>query len=181
MNALLIKEDKEISLIIRYICIALLAIPNIAFFNSIFKPLTIGAVYGILSAFTNVSVANYEIIINNHRLVFIDACIAGSAYFLLAVMNLATPFKILKSRIAVLAFFFGSFFAVNISRIVLLIALLNSSIFQLVHIFLWYAAGTLMILGIWFLGVFIFKIREIPFYSDAKSLFDIIKKKRLYS
>jgi hypothetical protein len=38
--------------------------------------------------------------------------------------------------------------------------------------------STIFIVGIWFLEVHIFKIKEIPFFSDVKFLFSQIKKQK---
>jgi hypothetical protein len=68
---------------------------------------------------------------------------------------------------------FGAFLIINILRIFILslFAISGSSLFDITHWFLWYLVSTVFVVGIWFAEVKFFKIREIPFYSDIKSLY----------
>jgi hypothetical protein len=47
----------------------------------------------------------------------------------------------------------------------------GSPFFDLLHKILWYFGSVFLTVGIWFLEVYLFKIKEIPFYSDLKFLY----------
>jgi exosortase/archaeosortase family protein len=173
------KEHKDIfKIFIRYLVLIALGIPNLWLFYSIFTPLTIYAVYFILGIFFNVSLINNVIIVSGRfPIEIIDACVAGAAYYLLMIFNLSTPKVELKKRINSLVFSFSSLFIVNILRIVVLSFFYvgGKPWFDTLHLIFWYAGSVLVVIGIWFLETRIFKIKEIPFYSDLKSLFQKIR------
>ncbi|MFZ1970896.1 MAG: pacearchaeosortase [Candidatus Nanoarchaeia archaeon] len=165
--------------IIRYSFLVLVAIPNLWIFYTIFTPLTIYPVYLITKIFFNVSLSSNVILINGHIPIdMINACIAGSAYYLLLVLNISIPKIETKERVKMILFSFLLFLIVNIIRIVILILIYMSSnsSFNLIHQLFWYGLSTLFVLLIWFLEIKIFKVKDIPVYSDIKSLIKFIKK-----
>jgi exosortase/archaeosortase family protein len=107
----------------------------------------------------------------------VDACVAGSAYYLLLIFNLSVPNIKLTKRIKMLCFAFISFLIVNIVRIVVLsvIFLLKPNIFDISHKLSWYVGSIILVVGIWFIEVKKFEIKEIPFYSDLKLMLKNIK------
>jgi len=165
------------NLIVRYAIILLLAL-FFPVFYMIFTPLTLYPVYLILSLFYSVIIEKTALIVNGNSINLIDACIAGSAYFLLAILNLSTPN--VKKRILSLAFGLLSFLLLNILRIVVLSALFlsNFSYFTETHLISWYVLTAFFVLAIWIMTVKIFRIKEIPAYSDFISLKNISKKKK---
>src|SRR3989344_6427380 len=100
----------------------------------------------------------------------IPACIAGAAYFLLLILNLSTPVKSAFKRATMVLFSFASFLIMNILRIVFLSIIFVEGYlwFDIIHKFFWYFLSTLFIVAIWFAEVKLFKIKEIPVYSDLK-------------
>ena len=74
-----------------------------------------------------------------------------------------------------LLFSFALLLILNIMRIFTLSLILGSSSFGLIHKIFWYLGATIFVVLIWFLEVKIFKIKEIPFYSDFKFLIKKIK------
>ena len=126
--------------------------------------------------FYSVSLVSDTIIIINNQLPIqlIPACIAGAAYYLLLVLNLSTPEIKLKKRIKAIIFSFSVFLVLNVLRIVLLanLALSGSPYFDVTHTLFWYGVSTIFVVGIWFTEVMIFKIKEIPCYSDLKFLYE---------
>ena len=157
-----------LSIFLRYGIIILLSIPNLFLFYFIFGPLTLYPVYWLLSIFFQTSLQGSTILVKNIPIELIDACIAGSAYYLLFALNLATP-KI-KKRFKALIFSFVAFLIINILRIFILsmIYLSGSSWFDFTHKLFWYTVSILFVILIWFAEVKLFKIKEIPFYSDLK-------------
>lgn len=170
------KKDVKYALdiISRYFILVVLGILGLNIFHFIFLPLTIYPVFLLLKSFFNTSIISNIIFVNNIPIEIIGACVAGSAYFLLLILNLSTPKINLKKRMLILLFSFSSLLLLNILRIFLLSILLVSgnSFFDITHKIFWYVGSTVFVVGIWFLSVKFFKIKEIPFYSDIISLYD---------
>ena len=170
-------KSKEIfNLALRYIILLLLSLGNLYLFYRIFTPLTVYASSSLLSLFFEVSVAGISISFDKIIINLVSACIAGSAYYLLVALNLSTPLK-LKKRIRNLIFLLVSFFALNIIRIFIFSLLFASGYqyFSFAHEVTWYLGSTLFVVVLWFVGIRIFKIRDIPFYTDLKKLIKLTK------
>ena len=142
------------------------------------RPITIYPIFLITSLLYNSSLQNNVLVIGSHSITFIDACIAGSAYLLLFILNVLVPMN-LKRRIYVLILDFFLLLLFNITRIIILIIFLinNSLAFDFTHQLFWYAISTLFVAFIWFLNIIIFKIKEIPIYSDIKYILKNVKLK----
>ena len=168
---------KEIlfSIFIRYAILVLLALNNLWLFYLIFTPLTIYPVLFLLGLFFDVSIQEGVIRVNDcFPMQVIGPCIAASAYYLLLILNLSIPNQTLLRRIKMISFAFISFLIINIIRIFVLAMLFisKSSLFDITHMVFWYALSILFVIGIWFLEVRIFKLKEIPLYSDIKSIYN---------
>lgn len=175
------KREFVYDLVIRYFTLILLGIPFIGLFYVVFFPLTFYPVEFILNLFYEVSKTGSTLYINNFPIEVIDACIASSAYYLFTILNLSTPKIKIKKRIVMLLVSFGLFLVINILRIVLLSSMLvsGSTWFDVTHKFFWYFLSIVFVVGIWFYEIKKFEIKEIPFYSDLKNLFEIsLLKKR---
>ena len=170
------KQFLDISL--RYAILILLALPGFAIFYFVFAPLTIYPIYFLLGLFFDVSLMGDIIFINEIPIELIGACIAGSAYYLLSILNLSTPKIKLQKRIKILHLSFGVFLILNILRIFFLslVFMSGSALFDITHKLFWYIGSILFVVGIWFAEVKLFKIKEIPFYSDIKFLYKQSKK-----
>jgi hypothetical protein len=164
---------KEIyGLFARYLAILFLGSFNLSLFYFIFTPLTMYCLYFILSFFGDTIIFSNAILFNSYYLEFVDACIAGAAYYLLFILVFSIPKLSASRRIKMLLFCSLSFLIINLLRIFLMITLLGSSFFDKVHLFLWYFLSVGIVVFIWFTATKLFKIKSIPFYSD----FLIIKK-----
>lgn len=168
-------------LAIRYFLLIIIGIFSLQIFYFIFSPLTVYPVYSLLNFIFGAGLIGTTILIKNIPIEIIGACVAGSAYYLLLILNLATPKIKWKKRTGILLFSFLSLLLVNILRIFLLSILLvrGFSYFDFTHKFFWYAGSTIFVVGIWFLSVKLFKIKEIPFYSDIISLISKKEKKKI--
>ena len=177
-----IKEFLDI--VMRYALILASSINSLGIFYLIFAPLTIYPVFWILGLFYHSSLSGNIIFIalgsEKIAIELIDACIAGSAYFLLFALNLATRNIKIKTRIFSLLFVFFAFLFLNILRIIILSALYisNFAYFDIVHSIFWNALSTLFVVGIWFLSVWLFKTKEIPAYSDLRFIYKYTKKRK---
>ena len=159
--------------IIRYLLLIPAGLSNLWFFYAIFTPLTIYPVYFLLKLFFNATLLSNSIILENYLPIeIIEACIAGSAYYLLLILNFATPGLNIKKRLSLLSVSFLALLFVNILRIFILSLLFVSgfSLFDITHELFWYFGSVVFVVGIWFLCVKWFKIKEIPFYSDLSLL-----------
>jgi len=169
-----------INIFIRYIILIIIALPNFWVFYLIFTPLTLYPVYFLLNIFFNASLMENIILINDLPIELIPACIAGAAYYLLLILNLSTPKIEFKKRMQMIFFSFSFLLILNILRIFFLslVFISGNSFFNIAHKLFWYLGSTIFVVGIWFIEVKIFKIKEIPIYSDIKFLYkkSILKK-----
>jgi len=163
-------------LISRYIILLILGLGNLYLIYLIFKPLTIYPVYYFFKLFYNVSLSNTFLYFSTHTIEIIDACVAGSAYYLLLILNLATQMN-LKTRVYSLLYSITILLILNITRIIVLSMLFinNIAIFNITHKIFWYLLSTVFVVGIWFSEVLIFKIKNIPVYSDISSLRRLVR------
>jgi len=166
------KEKRFLGISIRYLFLILVAFNSFWIFYFILRPLTLYPVYFLLKTFYNVSLSGIILQVEKVSIEIINACIAGSAYYLLLILNLSIPSKIFK-RLKMICFAFLLLLIMNILRIFFfsLLAISGSSFFDLTHKIFWYFLSIFFVLGIWFLEVKIFKIKEIPLYSDLKFIY----------
>ncbi|MDP1696082.1 MAG: pacearchaeosortase [archaeon] len=158
---------------IRYFILLILVLFNLKIIYTITTPITIFPVFFILKLFYSpVFLLNGGLIVfETSAISLITACIAGSAYYLLILLNLSTPMP-LKTRIKSISFVLLAFLALNIIRILVFSMLFASGFeyFSITHRFVWYIVSTLMVIGIWFSSIAIFRIKEIPIYTDIQRL-----------
>ncbi len=167
-------EKKEaIYLVLRYVFLAVLGVFNLELFYYVFSPLTVYPVYWILSLiYENTTLLQGNLLFfSGVYAQIIPACIAGAAYYLLVILNFAMPLKI-SQRIKSLVFLAAVFLALNILRIVVFGSLLvsGSQYFDVAHEVVWYFGSTVMVVIIWFVNVWAFKIKEIPVYTDFRNI-----------
>ena len=173
------KEVQNIlNIALRYSVVVLIGVLGVGTFYILFLPLTIYPVYFLLKLFFDTSLASNIIMVGDSPIEIIGACIAGSAYYLLLILNFSTRGIKMKQRLLMLLFSFSSFLVINILRIFLLSITFVSgfSLFDLAPKFFWYVGSTVFVVGIWFFGVKIFRAEEIPFYSDILFLLKSGKK-----
>ncbi len=165
------KEKSVLCIFARYSILILFGI-FLPVFYKVFLPLTIWPVYLLLKIFYDVSVSGNILSIAGARIELINACIAGSAYFLLLILNLTTNMKA-RQRFYSIIFSFLSLLVLNILRIFFLSVLYteNFVFFDVTHKLFWYALSILFVVGIWFLTAKLFKIKNIPVYSDIRILY----------
>lgn len=166
-------------LFIRYFSLIVIwFIFNSSIIYNIFLNLTIRPVNILLSFFYDSIIIGNSIIINSTLIEIIPACVAISAYFLLFILNFTTSMPA-RTRVKSILFSFSILLIINILRIFILsILFLNKyAYYDIVHKTFWYLLSILIVIGIWFYSVYLFKIKNIPIYSDFKSLIKDIKFK----
>ena len=175
-----IKIDKIFLIFLRYL-VLLGLIFSLPLIYLIFTPLTLYPVVGLLSLIYGQVLVNQHVIAiaGKSFIELVPACIAGSAYLLLLMLNLSVPMK-LKQRIYTILFSFGTLLVLNILRIFILSIMYHSgnTFFDITHKLFWYWLSTFFVVGIWFLMVKIFSIKQIPVYSDVKYFLRSIRKKK---
>lgn len=165
------KEDKGfLDIIIRYLILVGISIVGIGIFYKLFLPITLYPSYWAIDLFYSPILYGDTIFVGIESIQIIGACVAGSAYLFLLILNLATPKVKAMTRLKLTLFSFGTFLLINLLRIILLsyMFLGNSGNFEFFHELFWYLGSTLFVVVIWFVGVNHYKIYEIPFYSDLK-------------
>lgn len=176
-------ETREtFGLIARYLVLVVLGIFSLKLFYAVFSPLTIYPVFWVIKLFEGgaLLIGGNLISFSEFYARIIPACIAGAAYYLLLILNLSTPMDV-KTRIKSIIFLVFVFLIVNIIRILVFAGLLTSgyAYFDLTHKFVWYFGSTLLVVLLWFVNVWLFKIKDIPIYSDLKNLFgDIVQNRQ---
>ena len=167
-------DNKEtFDLIIRYVLLAILPLGSLYIFYLIFTPLTVYPAYWVFNALYGAKLLLGNIIyFKGYYAEIIGACVAGAAYYLLLILNLTTPMHI-KKRIKSILFLLLTFLIINITRIVIFGLLFSKGFkyFDLAHELVWYIGSTLIVVVVWFANVWLFKIREIPIYTDMLHLF----------
>ena len=166
-------KKEYMSLFLRYLALVVVAIIGFGIFYWIFSPLTVYPIYWILSIFYETSLFGNLIFANSFPIEIVGACIAGSAYSFLLILNLSVPkIKPLK-RTKMILVSFAIFFIINLIRIIALsfMYIEGSAFFDFTHKLFWFLGSTIFVIAIWFIEVKIFKIKGIPIYSDLKNLY----------
>ncbi|MGV8142872.1 MAG: pacearchaeosortase [Candidatus Pacearchaeota archaeon] len=191
------------SVILRYSILLILGLGGLFIIYLVVTPLTVYPVFAFIKAqygaslissgptnicdiatnnlpfLTSIACVKTTIIFKGYYASIIPACIAGSAYYLLLILNLTTPMG-RKQRVKSILFTLLSFFVLNIIRIIIfanIYANKGFDFFAIAHTATWYFGSTILVLLIWFSNVFLFKIHNIPVYTDIKNLFSLIKIK----
>lgn len=166
-----LKLSEVISLVIRYGFLLILGL-NFALIYKVMNPLTI---YPSFYAFNHLYGAVFYppnvIAFKGYFTAIVNACVAGSAYYFLLILNLTTPMALFK-RVKTIVFLLTSFYLINLLRIILFGTLFYKGFkyFDITHLWTWYLGSTILIVLLWFLAVWLFEIREIPVYSDFKKI-----------
>ncbi len=172
------KESRKIIFIFaRYTFILLIALLAFPVFYKVFLPLTIYPASFLLSLFYHSVVSGSFILTINVQIELISACIAGSAYYLLLLLNFSLPLA-WKKRVYSIAFSFAMFLIINILRIFTfsLLYINNFKYFDITHLIFWYVLSGIIVFLVWLSTIKLFKIKDIPFYADLKLITGKIKR-----
>lgn len=146
-------------------------------FYYLLLPITLYPVYTLLKIFFPVIIQGSSIIYTDRSIEIIRACVGTSAIMLLLALNLATPAikPIKRARIFISGL--TLFLLFNWARIFLLsiLYLRDSVAFDQIHLVTWYFGSTVAVVIIWLVSIKAFKIKEMPFISDAVYLIKKIK------
>ncbi|MFH1451694.1 MAG: pacearchaeosortase [archaeon] len=162
----------------RYILILLVGFGNLYIFYKVLTPLTVHTLNFIISLFTATLLIENTIYIKWLTIEIVPACIAGSAFYLLFILIFSTPRIKLRKRIYMFTAATISLFLLNVTRILFLIAITNISSFDLIHWIFWNLVSVVFVVALWVILVKIYKIKEIPIYSDVRYFYNLIKTKQ---
>lgn len=173
-------KKETLGLITRYLLLIIVALGSLYLFYLVFTPLTIYPVFLFLKLkYHAVLLAGNIIFFKGYYAEIINACIGGAAYYLLTILNFTTPMKFAK-RIKSLLFIFALFLVLNILRIIIFAMLLTSGYqyFDLTHQITWYFGSTILVVVVWFINIYLFKINSIPIYTDLMNIAREITKSK---
>lgn len=176
------KEDKLMfSIVLRYLIILLFGFGNLYLFYLILTPLTNYAVFGVVKL-VDVSAYLFEgyIYLTNLSVGIVEACVAGAGFYLLFTLAMSVRNISLKERVALIFFNFCLFYLLNVTRILGLIFIYGNRFFDLIHWILWNVVSIFLLLAVWFLSVYLFRIKSIPIFDDLNLFFkeyQLIKKR----
>lgn len=179
-------ERREvISLSLRYGILLVIGITNLIFldkglFYQVFTPLTVYPAYGVFSLLYDDALlfGAETIFMKGYYATIAPACVAGSAYYLLLILNMTTPMS-LKKRLGCVIYIFGAFLLLNLARIIIFGMLWTHGYkyFDFTHIATWYLGSTILVAVIWFSAILFFRIQEAPVITDIQTLFRDIRGK----
>ena len=163
----------------RYLLILLLGLGDLWIFYTLFKPATIHTLVSILRIFSGeVVLVGGRILFESILIEIIPACVAGAAYYLLFILVFSTPNIKIKRRLGILLLTSLAFFILNILRLLILALINKSAYFETVHLLFWYALSTIFVVLIWVFSVKFFKIKDIPIYTDVRTLIRLAKGRK---
>ncbi len=159
-------------LVFRYALALLIGIFPVILYK-IFAPLTLYPSYILLKLFYNPTLLSQSIKIDYYTLNFVPACVAVSAYILLAFLVLSTSSLEWKRRVKL--FIFGSLLILilNLIRIIVLIILLieyGTNYFEAVHLIFWQILASVYVAAVWIFLIKHYKIKSVPVVSDFRML-----------
>jgi exosortase/archaeosortase family protein len=177
------KKLDSFYLLLRYISLVIFGLNKSAIISIISTPFTVYPVYWLLNTMYGAKLLiGNKIFFQGHYIELISACIGDLAIYLLLILNLTTPMAVSK-RVKSILFITLSFIALNIARIMILSTLIANgyTYFDITHELTWYFGSTILVIIIWFSNIWIFKIKEIPIYSDIMGLINAIKSPKKHS
>ena len=170
------KQSKRIiGMFARYFALLLIGSGNLYVIYAILTPLTVRVTTAVVSIFTPTTLVGNLIGTAGVTIEIIPACVAGAAFYLLLILTLSTPNVKPITRTKAILTAIAILFALNITRILILIPLIKSNYFQTIHWLTWHVASTIFVVATWLVIIKIYKIKSIPIYSDIKYLSNTIK------
>ena len=159
----------------------ILCFAPISWFSFIFTPLTVYGSYIILLSFFDVIIRDSFLIVNGFPFKIVEACVASAAYYLLWLLCFLTKDISVKVRFKIIVYGFLLIFGMNLFRIGLLVFLAMKYgfyWFSLVHLTFWYIVTGVYVALVWIFLVRYYNIKNVPMYSDVKTIYRMGFKKR---
>lgn len=146
---------------------------------AVIAPLTLHWSYFFFSIFVPSALVNNSIQTLTSTFTFIPACVATSAYILLAMLILFTKDISWENRLQMFVFGSLAILAFNIIRIeLLLFSYLKLNVaYESLHMFIWKFMSTAFVVILWLVLAKSYNVKSIPVYSDLKELVGMARKK----
>lgn len=174
------KQNKKITgLIARYFSILILGLGNFYILKKALTPLTIHTTQLALSLFTETNLIGDTIHTTFLKIQIAPACVATSAFYLILILIFSTSAIKPKTRLKAALTAMAILFALNITRILILIPAFATPYFDAIHWIFWHLISTIFVVGTWFATTKLYKIKSIPIYSDIKYLKNLTKSKNI--
>lgn len=175
------KDFKKItSLFSRYLIILILGVGDLYLIYKILTPLTLHATNLILKIFTPTTLSGNTIYFNQSIIQIVPACVAGSAFYLLIALILSTANIAPEVRLKALLAALTAFFALNITRILILITLIKTPEFETIHFIFWHIVSTIFVIATYIATIKLYKIKSVPIISDFNYLKSLMRPKRKF-
>ncbi|MDI6737972.1 MAG: pacearchaeosortase [Nanoarchaeota archaeon] len=145
----------------------------------IIAPLTLHFSYFFFSIFVPSALVGNKIATLTDSFEFVPACVAASAYILLALLVLLTKDISWNERLQMIIYGSLGILAFNVLRIELLLLTFFSleTAYDTIHLFVWKFMSTAFVVLLWLGLARLYKVKAIPVYSDIKALAGMIRKK----
>lgn len=172
------KNKKIISLFLRYLTILILGAGNLYIIYKVLTPPTIYTTNLLLNIFTSTTLQGNFIYFGQTIIEIAPSCVAGAAFYLLLALLLSTADVKPKTRLYAILTAIAIFFALNITRILILASLISTPNFETIHWVFWHIVSTIFVVATYIATVKLYKIKSIPVYSDFKYLISLTKKSK---
>jgi exosortase/archaeosortase family protein len=176
------KSNYLVDLIIRLLALIFVSL-NFGVFYFVFTPITVYLSYFLTKIFYDSVLIGNTIGIGSVGFNFIEACIAGAAYYLLFILIMGI--KEIKWLDRLKVFVVGALLilGMNLIRVLVLIMLnveLGKNYFDAVHLVFWNFLSGVFIALVWIFLVKKYKLGEIPYFEDIKYLYNnsFLKKRK---
>jgi exosortase/archaeosortase family protein len=149
-------------------------------FSLILTPITLHISYFFFNIFVPSAIVGAKIVTVMDSFELIPACVATSAYLLLAILILLTKGISLSERFQMFVYGSLAILAFNILRIeLLLLAYFRlETAFDTIHLFVWKFMSTAFVVLLWLGLARLYKVKTIPVYSDLRHIMGMIKPPR---
>lgn len=172
-------ETRELlDLVVRYLIIFLVGLGDLYIFYVILKPLTLNGVGLVLGVFYDVVLLVDGFIVGGVIFNLVSACVGGAAFYLLFILIMSCRDIGVAKRLRIVLFAFLLLYVFNVLRIVFMVGIYGGLYFDLIHWVIWYFVSTLFVVIIWFLVVWLFKVKSIPAYSDFRFVVGALRSRK---
>ncbi|MFH1065562.1 MAG: pacearchaeosortase [Nanoarchaeota archaeon] len=146
----------------------------------VIAPLTLHISYFFFNIFVPSALIGTKIMTLMDSFEFIPACVATSAYILLALLVLLTKDISRSERLQMVIYGWLAILAFNILRIELLLLTYFrlETAFDTIHLFVWKFMSTAFVVLLWLGLARLYKVKAIPVYSDLRHIACMIKLSR---
>lgn len=173
------EKDGYIKELVLRVIAAFAVLISYPIFYMILAPLTLHFSYFFFSIFAPSALIGNRIVTLTNSFVFIPACVAASAYILLAILILLTKDISPSERFQMFVYGSLAILAFNVLRIeLLLLAYFKlETAFDSIHLFVWKFMSTAFVVFLWLGIARLYRVKAIPVYSDLRHIAGMIRKK----